>query len=58
VIIWLALKILLPVSAYSVESLPSNLSASLANNDIDDDIALDVVPLIVALIPPKTVKLF
>ena len=42
--------------ANSVEFLPSSLSESLANSDVDDDTAFDVVPLMVALIPPKTVK--
>jgi len=50
------LNTLLPVIANSVESFPSNLSESFANSDVDDDTAFDVVPLMVALIPPKTVK--
>jgi hypothetical protein len=50
------LNTLLPVIANSVEFLPSNLSESFANRDVDDDTAFDVVPLMVALIPPKTVR--
>ncbi len=44
---------LLPVIANSVESLPSNLSALVAK---DDEMALDVVPLMVAFITPSTVR--
>jgi hypothetical protein len=50
------LNTLLPVIANSEESLPSNLSASFANNAIEALTAFDVVPLIVAFIVPSTVK--
>ena len=36
-----------------MESFPSNLSALVAN---DDEMAFDVVPLIVAFITPSTVR--
>ena len=44
---------LLPVIANSVESLPSKRFALVAN---DDEMAFDVVPLIVAFITPSTVR--
>ncbi len=51
--VWFALNVLLPVKANSVESLSSSLSAFVAN---EDEIAFDVVPLMVAFIVPSTVR--
>jgi hypothetical protein len=45
--------VLLPVIANSVESLPSKKFALLAK---DEEMALDVVPLMVAFIVPSTVR--